>query len=168
MTISRDSIKGVARGLLSDLPAAADEARADHVFNGRYLSRAFNHTEIGTNVNLAESPIAKVKYAGRVLNTCIMPSANVAVNTSNYVYLTLSTGSTGAASTVIATLNTGVTALTKNIATPLTLNVSGVGYAAGDVLTMTATKYNTGATADTSMTAATSQCAWDVDLEEGY
>lgn len=168
MTISRDSIKGVARGLLSDLGSAADEARADHVFQGRYISRAFSHTEIGTNVNLAESPVAKMKYAGRVLNTTIMPAVNVAVNTSNYVYLELKKSTGGAASTVIAYLNTAVTALTKNVPTGLTLNVNGVTYSANDVLTMTATKYIAAAAADVSMTASTSQCTWDIDIEEGY
>ncbi len=168
MAISRESIKGVARGIISAVASAAEEARADHIFNGRYLTKSYNHTEIGTNVNLAESPIFAAKYAGVVLRARITPAANVAINTSNYVYLSLNRSVAGAASTVMATLNTGVTALTKNVPTALTLNVNGVAFGADDVLTLTATKYIGDATAAVSMTAATSQCEFGVDLEEGY
>ena len=168
MSIKADSIKGVARAVLSDIANATDEGRADHVFQGRYLTKSYNHTEIGTNVNLAESPIGQMKYAGRVLNAVIMPALNVAINTSNYVYLELKKSTGGAASTLVASLNTAVTALTKNVGTPLTLNVNGVGYSARDVFTFTATKFIATGTADVSMTAATSQCAFGVEYEEGY
>ncbi len=168
MGITKDTIKGIARGLVSAVSGSAEEARADHILQGRYLSRQFNHTEIGTNVNLAETPIYDAKYAGSVLRARITVAANVAINTTNYVYLTLAKSTGGAASTVVATLNTAVTALTKNLPAALTINVNGNTFAADDALTLTATKYGNDATSATNMTAATSQCLFGVDLEEGY
>jgi hypothetical protein len=168
MAITRDRIKGVARGLLSDVGSAADEARADHVFQGRYLTKNFNHTEIGTNVNLAASPIGRMKYAGAVLAAYITPAVNLAINTSNYVYLTLKRRSGTAAGTVVATVNTAVTALTEFTPTALTVNVNGNTFSAGEVLTLEATKYLSGTTSTASMTEATSQCEFGVQLEEGY
>lgn len=168
MSITKDSIKGVARGLLSDLESTADEARADHVLQGRYVSKNFTHTQIGTNANLAASPIYSAKYAGTVLRARITPAANVAVNTSNYVYITLKRRSGTAAGTVVATLNTGVTALTEFSPTALTLNVNGNTFAADECLTLEMTKYLSDATSAVSMTASTSVAEFGVDLEEGY
>ncbi len=168
MTITKDTIKGIARALVSAVSGTAEEARADHILQGRYLSRQFNHTEIGTNVNLAESPIYDAKYAGAVLRARITAAANVAINTSNYVYLALNKSTGGAASTLVASLNTAVTALTKNLPAALTLNVNGTTFAANDALTLTATKYIATATGAVALTEATSQCLFGVDLEEGY
>lgn len=168
MSITKDSIKGVARGLLSDLESREDEARADHVFQGRYLTKSYNHTEVGTNANLAESPVYAAKYAGSVLRARITPAANVAINTTNYVYIALKKSTGGAASTLVGYLNTAVTALTKNAPSAFTLNVNGNTFAANDVLTVTFTKYGNDATSATNLTASTSQCEFGVDIEEGY
>lgn len=168
MSFTKDSIKGVARGLLSDIESSADEARADHVLQGRYLTKNFTHTQIGTNANLAESPIYSAKYAGSVLRARITPAANVAINTTNYVYITLKRRSGTAAGTVVGYLNTAVTALTEFAPTALTLNVNGNTFAADECLTLSFIKYGNDATSATNLTAATSVAEFGVDLEEGY
>lgn len=168
MSFTKDSIKGVARGLLSDIESSTDEARADHVLQGRYLTKNFTHSQVGTNANLAESPIYSAKYAGTVLRARINPAVNVAVNTSNYVYIALKRRSGTAAGTVVASLNTAVTALTEFTPTALTVNVNGNTFAADECLTLSFVKYMTGPTADISLTASTSLAEFGVDLEEGY
>jgi hypothetical protein len=168
MSITKDTIKGVARALLSDIRNATDQSRADHVFTGRYITKQFSGAEVGTNINLAETPVYTAKFAGTVLRSRIVPTANIAVNTTNYVYLTVSKSTAGAASTVVASLNTAVTALTKNLATALALNVNGVTFAADDVLTFTATKFMSAGTASMPLAGATDQCEWNMDIEEGY
>jgi hypothetical protein len=168
MSITGDKIKGVARGLLSDIANNNDAARADHVFVGRYVGKNYSGADVGTNVNLAETPVFTAKYAGRVLRSRIVPTANIAINTTNYVFLQVAKSTAGAASTVVATLNTAVTALTKNLATALALNTSGVTFLADDVITFTATKFMSAGTASIPLAAATDQCEWSLDLEESY
>ena len=168
MSLNSKGMKGVAQGVFSDITSAADARRAEHAFVGRYLSKKFTDGEIGTNVNLAESPVAKMKYAGTVLNSCIIPGVNLALNASNYVYFALSKSTGGAASTLVASLNTATQALTKWVPQALTLNVNGVTYSANDVFTMTATKYMSSNTTAVTVTSSTAEATWDVDVEEGY
>lgn len=168
MSITKDSIKGVARAVLSDIRNTNDQARADWVFTGRYISKHFSSAEIGTNVNMVESPFFTTKFAGSVLRFRCIPAQNVAINASNYVYVQLSKSTAGAASVLVASLNTAVTAVTKFVPTVLALNTNAVSMLADDVLTLTVTKTISTGTASVDLAGAGAFCEFILEVDEGY
>lgn len=168
MAITAASIKGIARGIVSAIASTADEARADHVLQGRYHGVSVNDAATaGTAVTefcfyKAQACAVRVKSAQVVLPVTATGHA------SNFATITLSKKTAGGASTAIATWATdsavsGQGTLTAFVWADMALVAGAVELASGDSLTIKVVKAGTGV----ALTAATSLAWVQALLEEG-
>lgn len=151
-----DAIRGVANGIFSAAANTAQQARAEHVFCGRYLTE--NYSDAATaGTAVTETVHANITETSATVKK-IMLSAPIAVtaNGTNFATVTVSkrTGAGGAVTLgTFATSATSMVAFVPIVLTPGSgLTAANLKLTAGDVITVAIAKSGTGV----ALTAATS------------
>lgn len=166
MTVTKDSLKGNARGVVSGVNTAADEARADHVFQGRYVTWPFRDAATAGTAYTETVIFQAVASSTTVKKARVALPVTAAANASNGAVITLArrTGAGGAVTIASwSTLSAAQGTLTAFIPGEMVLTAANVELAAGDVLTLAVSKAASGV----ALTAATSDASVTVLLEEG-
>lgn len=164
--VTRDAIKGVADAIFSSAASDAEKARAEHVFNGRYITADI--TDGGTaGTAVTETVIFQcTESAVKVKKASVALPVAVVADPTDIITFTLSrrTGAGGATAIGVWATTTGQQgAITAFVPANLVLTAANVELAVGDVLTIKATKGGIGK----AMAAATSWVLVQALVEEG-
>ena len=146
MTISGNSIKGVANALLST-GLAADQTRAEHVFVRRFIELDLDDAATAGTA-CAEKVVHIAPTSGEVISCTVAPGAAITADNTDKATFTLAKRTGAGGATTIASGDTSITgALVFTpifITQALNITASAVKYALGDVLTMKVVKGGAG------------------------
>jgi len=166
MTVTKDSLKGNARDAVTGVSTVADEARADHVFQGRYLTWPFEDAATAGTAYTETVIFQAVASATTVKKARVALPVTATAHAANGAVITIAKRTGAGGATTIASWSTLTAAqgtLTALIPGEMVLTVANVDMAAGDVLTLAITKPSSGV----ALTAATSKGNITVLIEEG-